>query len=102
MKLPSLDDAPEGTPNFPSMREIYGLRDALFTAQRGRCYLCWGRAGKTANFDHVIPKGMGGKNRHNVLISHPLCNTKKANRRPTQDELDFLAAINLIVYVRPQ
>jgi len=71
----------------------------------GLCYLC----GEEMHFhsfsdenvngwtrEHVEPRSRGGSR---VLLAHINCNLKKGNRRATQKELDYAAAMYRLVNV---
>jgi len=64
----------------------------LFDAQEGMCYLCNEPLSIfDCTVDHVVPKSRGGKDSiRNLLLAHSMCNTEKANRVPTKQELKYL------------
>ncbi len=46
--------------------------------QRGKCYYCKKKVGKTYHVDHVIPLSKGGSNGpENIVIACPRCNLRK-------------------------
>lgn len=75
-----------------------GLRQRLYEAQRGYCYLCGRRMApldevgvlNRATLDHITPLAMGGqKAGNNVAMAHLKCNMAKADREPTACEWLF-------------
>jgi 5-methylcytosine-specific restriction endonuclease McrA len=74
------------------------LRVRLHLAQAGACGLCGGRLERgRGTLDHVVPRARGGGNIGNLLLAHGRCNHAKADRMPTQMELDMLAAVNAVL-----
>lgn len=78
-----------------------GIREKLFAAQCGNCGLCGYAIGDAfrGTIDHVVPRRLGGKNAGNMLLAHERCNNEKADRPPTQSEIDLLAAVNAILAI---
>lgn len=57
--------------------------ERLYKAQKGKCYYCGVKVGKTYHVDHVIPLSRGGSNwPENLVIACPPCNTSKNDRLP--------------------
>jgi 5-methylcytosine-specific restriction endonuclease McrA len=51
--------------------------------QKGKCYYCGKKVGKTYHVDHVIPLSRGGSNSpENIVIACPHCNCAKNARLP--------------------
>jgi hypothetical protein len=71
----------------------------LYDAQRGICYLCGSMilGTRTATFDHVTPKALGGDDVDNLLLAHEGCNVKKRSRPPYACELIYLEHINTVI-----
>jgi len=83
-------------------RDVYdALKEMMFLRQEGICPLCRKRlTRKWAQFDHTIPRGMGGGSRDDRIrvqvndgvwvdqnqVVHPGCNSIKGSRR----NLDFI------------
>jgi 5-methylcytosine-specific restriction endonuclease McrA len=54
-----------------------------YNAQRGKCYWCGKKVGKTYHVDHVIPLDRGGSNGpDNLVIACAPCNLSKNNKLP--------------------
>lgn len=54
-----------------------------YEAQKGRCYYCHKKLGKTYHVDHVVPLSRGGTNGpENLVIACPKCNVSKNDRLP--------------------
>lgn len=72
--------------------------------QGNACYLCRREftPDDDATQDHVVPRSKGGKNAGNILLAHAWCNTKKADRDPTADELAYLAEIRMKFVADPR
>jgi 5-methylcytosine-specific restriction endonuclease McrA len=57
---------------------------AQYERQSGKCFWCKAKLGKY-HVDHVIPIAKGGSNDpSNIVISCPLCNTKKGAKMPAE------------------
>lgn len=75
----------------------------LMRLQRCRCYLCCepmdmsnqgrGRNLEAWTYDHVFPKGVGGREACNILLAHRRCNDAKDARWPTPCEAIYLFAM---------
>lgn len=51
--------------------------------QKGRCYYCRAKIGKTYHADHVVPLARGGSNDiSNIVIACPSCNWSKHDKLP--------------------
>lgn len=54
-----------------------------YKRQKGRCYWCNQKVGRTYHVDHVIPLSRGGTNGpENIVITCPTCNLSKRDRLP--------------------
>jgi len=54
-----------------------------YKAQKGKCYYCGVKVGKTYHVDHVIPLSRGGSNGiENLVIACPGCNLSKKDKLP--------------------
>lgn len=54
-----------------------------YLAQKGRCYWCKAKVGKSYHVDHVVPTILGGSNGpENLVISCPRCNQSKHATHP--------------------
>jgi 5-methylcytosine-specific restriction endonuclease McrA len=75
------------------------MRERLYAAQAGNCGLCGRRMHEASEgtLDHVVPRSRGGQNAGNLLLAHERCNNAKANRMPTQEEMEILAAVNVLL-----
>lgn len=48
-----------------------------------------------ATLDHVVPQARDGADEFgNLVVAHARCNNAKANRPPTNEELEFLELVN--------
>lgn len=67
-------------------RAVKFSRLNVFTRDQGRCQYCSVRLNQQdATYDHVLPKGQGGKTLwENIVICCLVCNQKKGNRTPAQ------------------
>ena len=67
-------------------KEIKFTRDNVFQRDQYTCQYCLVRFdAKDLNLDHVVPRDKGGKTTwENVVCSCIRCNTKKANKLPSQ------------------
>ena len=88
-----------GQPRYVKMR---GLRDVLWEAQEGRCWICERRMIQTSNphyeqatIDHVFPrskfKATGDIGL--TLLAHKGCNGSRNDPWPTDEEIRKLVAI---------
>lgn len=75
-------------------RKTSRLRRRLIWEQEGLCFYCGtpmlyiARGPFGATLDHVIPQAADGPTHWvNTVAAHSCCNTAKADRPPTQDEL---------------
>lgn len=60
---------------------------AQYKRQKGTCYWCGRRVGKTYHVDHVIPLAKGGSNGpDNIVIACPQCNQSKNDKLPHEWE----------------
>jgi 5-methylcytosine-specific restriction endonuclease McrA len=51
--------------------------------QRGRCYWCHEKVGKSYHVDHVMPLALGGSNGpENIVIACISCNLRKSAKHP--------------------
>lgn len=71
----------------------------LFDSQDGMCYLCKEPLSVyDCTIDHVTPRSKGGKDSlRNILLTHSKCNTDKADRSPSEQELAYLLEVNVKV-----
>lgn len=54
-----------------------------YKRQKGRCYWCSTKVGKSYHADHIVPLSRGGSNRpENIVIACPSCNTSRQNKLP--------------------
>lgn len=54
-----------------------------YANQKGKCYYCQKKVGKTYHVDHVIPLSRGGSNDpSNLVIACTVCNARKYNKLP--------------------
>lgn len=54
-----------------------------YKSQKGRCYYCKCKVGKTYHVDHVVPLSRGGSNGpENIVIACPTCNQQKSAKMP--------------------
>lgn len=82
--------------------ERESLIDAILRAQGGHCPGCGDRMYPVTRrhctrgwtFEHVWPLRYRYHHRGNLLVSHSLCNNRKADRDPTGCEVLLLAAVN--------
>lgn len=86
-------------PTLEFMVRIPGLpaaRERLLQLQDNCCYLCGAEftIADPPTVDHVMPKARGGRTRNNILLACFPCNNGKADRAPTDEEIDYLAYIN--------
>lgn len=57
--------------------------DLQYKRQKGRCYYCKVKVGKTYHIDHVVPLSRGGANDpSNLVVACTTCNLSKQNRLP--------------------
>lgn len=68
----------------------------LLALQSNKCFYCGKEATPSnSNIDHVVPISAGGSRKFNNLVaSHKDCNQSKADRLPTQDELEKLQQLH--------
>lgn len=68
----------------------------LYDAQEGRCYLCGEEMTVyDCSIDHVVPVSKGGKDKmSNKLLAHGICNSEKADRIPTKNEIELMSDIH--------
>ncbi len=72
------------------LRQADGSHDAddirhQYEAQKGKCYWCGEKVGKTYHVDHVIPIDRGGDNYpSNLVIACATCNESKSNKLPIE------------------
>lgn len=78
------------------------LRDVLWEAQGGRCWICEGRMVQTAQYhahkatlDHVFPRAKfrAAGDIGITLLAHSSCNSHRHDPWPTDDEIRKLIAI---------
>lgn len=51
--------------------------------QKGKCYYCHKKVGKTYHIEHVVPLARGGSNDvSNIVIACPTCNMRKQDKLP--------------------
>lgn len=56
---------------------------AQYARQRGRCFWCPRKVGKTYHVDHVTPLALGGSDGpENIVIACPSCNLRKSATHP--------------------
>jgi hypothetical protein len=80
--------------------KIQTLRDVLWTAQKGCCWICGGRMMKVsghyvpqmATLDHLWPKSKFGTigDLGVTLLAHGSCNAERANPMPSDDDIRLL------------
>jgi 5-methylcytosine-specific restriction endonuclease McrA len=72
--------------------EVKFSRIGVYTRDNFTCLYCGVQKPiKELNFDHVIPRYLGGKTVwHNVVTSCYVCNFKKANRTPEQAGMQLI------------
>lgn len=59
--------------------------EAQYKRQRGRCYYCGEKVGKTYDVDHVVPLSRGGTNDpDNLVIACASCNRSKSDKLPSE------------------
>lgn len=84
------------------MSNVRPMKDVLWEAQGGMCWICGHRMvlggrqhGRIATFDHVFPKSkfraMGDVGI--VLLAHRDCNARRGDPMPSDDELRVLVRI---------
>lgn len=57
--------------------------DLLFKTQKGKCWWCGKKLGKTYHIDHRIPLSRGGSNNpENLCLTCPKCNLSKSDKLP--------------------
>ncbi len=73
-------------------RSVRFSRENVYTRDKGRCQYCGTVVAKREfTYDHVIPRGQGGRTRwENVVVCCLGCNQKKGNRTPAQAGLSLL------------
>jgi 5-methylcytosine-specific restriction endonuclease McrA len=64
-----------------------GLKDKLFTLQRGKCACCGLPLGSNYHLDHIMPLALGGSNTDdNIQLLRQRCNNQKHAKHP----VDFM------------
>lgn len=64
-----------------------GLKDKLFTIQRGKCACCGLPLGSNYHLDHIMPLALGGPNTDdNIQLLRQRCNNQKHTKHP----VDFM------------
>lgn len=54
-----------------------------YKAQKGKCFWCGVKVGKTYHVDHIVPLSRGGSNSpENLVIACPACNLSKGDKLP--------------------
>ena len=54
-----------------------------YKAQKGKCYYCGVKVGKTYHADHIVPLARGGSDwPENIVVACPTCNTSKRDKLP--------------------
>jgi len=73
-------------------KEVKFTRHNIFERDKNTCQYCGGAfERKDLNLDHVIPRDRGGPTSwENIVCSCVLCNTRKANRTPTEAGLHLI------------
>lgn len=64
-----------------------GIKDRLFTLQRGKCACCGLPLGDKFHLDHIMPLALGGTNTdNNIQLLRQRCNNQKYTKHP----VDFM------------
>lgn len=65
------------------------MREALYERQGGLCFYCGYPLERGFVLDHLVPSSKGGSDGHmNRVAACRPCDSKKANRLPTEAELE--------------